>query len=166
MNRIILLVCRLILKILPLHYFSKLNIFIFKVMGHNIGNNVTIFSSTQILGLLKVYIGDNSFVGHECLFIGGGSIISIGKNCDISSRVSFVTGSHIIGNTNRRAGRGFSDDISIGNGVWIGYGVTILGGVTIGNGSIIAAGSVVNKDINANSLYGGVPAKFIKNLDI
>jgi acetyltransferase-like isoleucine patch superfamily enzyme len=53
--------------------------------------------------------------------------------------------------------------IIIGNDVYIGYNVTILGGVNIGDGSIIAAGSLVNKDVPKYTIYGGVPAKFIKN---
>ena len=47
--------------------------------------------------------------------------------------------------------------------VWIGANVKILGGVTIKTGSIVAAGAVVNTDTFENSIFGGVPAKFIKN---
>lgn len=53
--------------------------------------------------------------------------------------------------------------IIIGNDVYIGYNVTILGGVSIGDGAIIAANSLVNKNIPDHTIYGGVPAKFIKN---
>lgn len=52
--------------------------------------------------------------------------------------------------------------IKIGNHVWIGINATILKGVTIGDGAIIAAGAVVNKDVEENSLVGGVPAKILK----
>lgn len=57
-------------------------------------------------------------------------------------------------------------NIVIGNDVYIGYGVIVLGGVTIGDGSIIAAGSVVTKDVPPFTIYGGVPAKFIKKKEI
>ena len=53
--------------------------------------------------------------------------------------------------------------IIIGNHVWIGTNCIILKGVTIGDGCVIAAGSTVNKDIPANSLIAGNPAKVIKS---
>lgn len=52
--------------------------------------------------------------------------------------------------------------VTIGDNVWIGTGVTILDGVTIGNGAIVAAGAVVNRDVEENTIVGGVPAKMIK----
>ena len=54
--------------------------------------------------------------------------------------------------------------IVIGNDVWIGANAVILPGVTIGNHSVVAAGAVVTKDVPANTMVGGVPAKFIKNI--
>jgi acetyltransferase-like isoleucine patch superfamily enzyme len=52
--------------------------------------------------------------------------------------------------------------IIIGNHVWVGMNATILKGVTIGDGAIIAAGSIVTKDVKANTLVGGVPARILK----
>lgn len=58
--------------------------------------------------------------------------------------------------------KGIDEKIVIENDVWIGFGSIILGGVKIGQGSIIAAGSVVTKDVLPFSIYGGVPAKKIR----
>ena len=113
---------------------------------------------------VKLIIGSNTFIGNETYILGGDSTVSIGCNCDISSRVTIVTGTHKIGTMERAAGSGYSKDIKIGNGVWIGVGVIILGGVEIGDGSIIAAGAVVNTNIPNGVIYGGVPAKYIKKI--
>lgn len=53
-----------------------------------------------------------------------------------------------------------------GKNVWIGAHATVLQGVTIGDNAIIAAGAVVTKDVPANAIVGGVPAKFIKSIEI
>ena len=56
--------------------------------------------------------------------------------------------------------------IVLGKNVWIGSNSTILQGVTIGDGAIIAAGSVVTKDVAANTIVGGVPARFIRDINV
>lgn len=85
--------------------------------------------------------------------------IEIGEDCMISKRV-------IIRDSNNhkilRDGYIESNPIIIGNHVWIGMGAMILSGVTIGDGAVVAAGAVVNKDVPANCIVGGVPAKVLK----
>ena len=54
--------------------------------------------------------------------------------------------------------------IVLGRNVWIGSNATILQGVTIGDNAVVAAGAVVTKDVAANTVVGGVPAKFIKSI--
>lgn len=56
----------------------------------------------------------------------------------------------------------FPAPIKIGRRVWIGAHATVLPGVTIGDNAVIAAGAVVTKDVPANAVVGGVPAKIIK----
>jgi maltose O-acetyltransferase len=149
-------IVNIILNILPGSRFFGLKRFLLKIAGVVVGENVRVMR-VRIEGV-KLLIGDNTFIGDETLITGGESTVLIGKNCDISSRVNIVTGSHRIGSIERAAGEGYAEDIVIGDGVWIGIGVTILSGVNIGEGVVIAAGAVVTKDIPAGVLVAGVPS--------
>lgn len=142
---------------------SKFKVSLLNIQHHNIAKSVRLMR-IRAQGI-KLKISERTFIGDETIFCGAkGTIISIGSDCDISSKVSFVTGTHEINNLNiaKAAGVGYGQDIIVEDGVWIGYGCTVLGGVTIGKGAIIAAGAVVTSNIPPFSIYGGIPAKFIK----
>ena len=53
----------------------------------------------------------------------------------------------------------------IGKNAWIGAGATILPGVTVGENAVVAAAAVVTKDVPANAIVGGNPAKLIKMIE-
>ena len=55
--------------------------------------------------------------------------------------------------------------IKIGKNVWIGSNAAVLPGVTIGDNAVIGAGAVVTKDVPANRIAAGVPAKVIKRIN-
>ena len=154
-----------LIRPLPLTGVHGVKRFLIRLAGVRAGRNVRVVSSAKFVTPF-VEIGENSFIGHECLLIAAhGSTIRIGKNVDFGPRCLIVTGTHEIGPTTHRAGTGQARDIVIGDGVWVGAGTTILAGVTVGEGSILAAGSVVAKDVEANVLAGGNPAKAIRALD-
>lgn len=67
--------------------------------------------------------------------------------------------------TNRNQGLEKALPIKIGDNCWFGANVSVMPGVTIGEGCVIAAGAVVTKDMPANSLIAGVPAKVIKTIE-
>ena len=69
-------------------------------------------------------------------------------------------------NTPQKRGGMIFHLIHIGKNVWLGANVTVLPGVTIGDGAIIAAGAVVTKDVPANMVAAGVPAKVIREVNI
>ncbi|EHQ28712.1 acyltransferase [Mucilaginibacter paludis] len=121
----------------------------------------------------KVVIGKNFYIGRDS-FIE--SDVVIGNNVIWANRVALVGryDHHYqqIGVPIRLASQirdqdynwlGLNNLTIIEDDVWVGYGVTIMSGVTIKAGSIIAAGSVVTRDVEPYSIYGGVPAKKIKN---
>jgi maltose O-acetyltransferase len=133
----------------------------------NLGKNVSICGQGWIFGRGKLHIGDNTWVSPRVLFYTHlYAHISIGNNCDIGPGVNFVVGSHEVSiSSERRAGIGMANSISIGNGCWIGTGAIILDGVTIDDGCVIGAGSIVTKNVKKNSLAAGVPAVIKKEFD-
>lgn len=130
-------------------------------IGYEIGENTKIVGPIFCTGTLC--IGENCWIGCNLTVHGNGSVI-IGDNCDIAPDVTFFTGGHIVGTTERRAGVGESYKIAVGNGTWIGGRSTILGNTTIGDGCVVAACACVVGDVEKNVLTGGVPAKKIRDL--
>lgn len=96
-------------------------------------------------------------------------LISIGDNVEIASGVKLVTHDAIHGVLSRKDPEGTYPEsigcIDIGSNCFIGAGTVILGNVKIGDNVVIGAGSLVNKDLPANSVCGGVPAKVLGSFD-
>lgn len=107
----------------------------------------------------NITIGKNVFINSGCCFQDQGGI-EIGDNVLIGQQVVIATLNHDL-IPSKRANM-LPAPIKIGNGVWIGAHATILAGVTIGDGAVVAAGAVVTKDVPANTVVGGVPAKILK----
>nr|WP_285849381.1 DapH/DapD/GlmU-related protein [Niallia taxi] len=82
----------------------------------------------------------------------------------IGPDVGIYTAGHAIKPKGRNKS-GYGIPITVGNDVWIGGSCVILAGITIGDNSIVAAGSVVTKDVPANTVVAGNPAKVIKSID-
>ena len=89
--------------------------------------------------------------------------ITIDDDVLIGPKVSLVTEQHPL--VPSRRGELGTKPIHIKRNVWIGAGATILPGVTVGENSVVAAGAVVSKDVPANCVAGGIPAKVIKNIN-
>jgi acetyltransferase-like isoleucine patch superfamily enzyme len=106
----------------------------------------------------QMTLGKRVFTNHSltCMAIGG---ISIGDGTMIGPNVIIATDNHDLNNKMILKCK----KVEIGNNVWIGAGVRILPGVHIGDNAVIGAGAVVTKDVEANTVVAGVPAKFIKN---
>ena len=107
-------------------------------------------------------IGKNVFINSCCQFQDQGGI-TIGDGTLVGPKTVIATLNHHM-DPSKRANL-FPKPVVIGKNVWIGANVTILPGVTIGDGAIIAAGAVVNKNVEANTVVGGVPAKLIKQIE-
>lgn len=111
----------------------------------------------------EISVGNYTGIGQFCHLRGFGGI-EIGEWCQISSYVTIVTVNHQI-NGKKYYNNIEHKPVKIGNNVWIGTKAVILPGVEIGDNSIIAAGAVVTKNVEKNTIFGGVPAKLIKRIN-
>lgn len=111
----------------------------------------------------NIHIGNN-FIANFNLTILDEAPVTIGDNVFIGPNVSIYTACHPIEAEARNTGVEWAEPVTIGNSVWIGGSATILPGVTIGDNCVIGAGSVVTKDVEADTVVGGNPAKVIKRI--
>jgi acetyltransferase-like isoleucine patch superfamily enzyme len=113
-------------------------------------------------------IGERSFIGHQSA-IAVAQAVSIGADSYIAGGVRIQDNDgHPIDPERRRRGLPVDENqirpVSIGKNVWVGARVQILKGVTIGDNAIVGAGSVVTKNVPANTIVGGSPARVIRSL--
>ena len=111
--------------------------------GKNIklGKNVFINSGCHFQDQGGITIDDGVLIGHNAV------LATLNHNQDPEKRDNLLPA-----------------PIHIGRKVWQGANVTVLPGVTIGDNAIVAAGAVVTKDVEPNTVVGGVPAKIIKRI--
>jgi len=113
----------------------------------------------------NLIIGDGSHIG-DYTIIDLVNHVTLGREVAIGPNCTLYTHDHEYMNKEVAAWKGglISKPITIEDGAWVGSGVTILPGVVIGKRAVIAAGSVVTKNVEAESIYGGIPAKLIKKI--
>ena len=133
-----------------------------ELIGQDLDQNFGLFPPFYTDCGINTHIGKSVFINSGCHFQDQGGVY-IGEHSFIGHNVIFATLNHDM-NPYTRADT-HPKPIHIGKRVWIGSGVIILPGVTIGDNAVIAAGSVVSKDVEADAIYGGNPAKFIKRID-
>ena len=111
----------------------------------------------------EVSIGEKTVMGEECT-ISAYQHVSIGAQCIVADRVMLIDFDHNVAEIERpiRVQGIYKRDVRVGNNVWIGYGAQILRGVTVGDNAIIGASAVVSKDVPANAVVAGVPARVIR----
>lgn len=164
MNTIRLNIVNYIFPFLPETKCFSLKTKLLRWSGAHIGKKVRICSSVKIYGSGEIIIGDDVWIGHQCLLVTT-SKISIGSHIDIAPKVYIGTGTHKIDKEGLHSAGDYQNiDVIIKDGVWLCTGCTILPGVIIGTKSIVAAGAVVNKNVDPFSIVGGVPAKTIKKI--
>jgi acetyltransferase-like isoleucine patch superfamily enzyme len=111
----------------------------------------------------EVVIGPKTVLGQECT-ISAYQHVRIGEQCVIADRAMFIDFDHgaVEVELPIRVQGIYKRDVDIGSNVWIGYGACILRGVQVGDNAVIGTNSVVTRDVPANAVVGGVPARIIR----
>lgn len=132
-----------------------------EITGREVSSSVQVLTPFNTDFGANIKIGEGVFINKGCMIVDLGGV-EIEDNVLIGPRVNLLSVNHP---TDIKSRRGvILKKVRIKKNAWIGASVTVCPGVTIGENSIIGAGSVVTKDVKDNSVYAGVPAKFIKNI--
>ncbi len=111
----------------------------------------------------NITVGARTFVNYHLTALDVAAI-TIGEDCQIGPNVQLLTPTHPVEPQPRRDKLEAARPITIGDNVWIGGGAIVCPGVTIGDNSVIGAGAVVTKDVPANVVAVGNPARPVRSL--
>lgn len=144
------------------HSQEELRAFMSRLTGKPVDETFKMFPPFYTDFGKNITIGRRVFINAGCHFQDHGGV-TLGDGCLIGHNVVFATLDH--GTAPEDRGAMYPAPIRLGKNVWVGSNSTILRGVTVGDNAIIAAGSVVTKDVVANTVVGGVPARHIRDID-
>jgi acetyltransferase-like isoleucine patch superfamily enzyme len=130
-----------------------------EITGSPIHDSTTVFPPFYTNFGRSIRLGKNVFINHACSFLDIGGI-TIEDDVQIGPRVNLTSENHPLDPVDRKTL--LLSPIVIKRNAWIGAGATILAGVTIGENAIVAAGAVVSRDVPANTIVAGIPAKVVK----
>lgn len=141
-----------------LHNAYKWRASILRMFGGKVGKYTKIRASSKFHYPWKVSIGDYSWIGDNVKFYSLDEI-HVGSNCVVSQESYLCTGSHNIKDPHFGL---ITKPIVIKDGAWVASDVFVYPGITINEKAVVAARSTVTKDIPANEVHAGSPAKYIK----
>lgn len=131
-----------------------------------VGSNVFIGKNVNLKNIQKLTIGSNVSI-HSFNYLDAYGSIYIGDNVSIANHCTIISSDHTWSDKNIpiKYNKVLKKPITIKEDVWVAAGCRILGDVTIESRVVVGAGAVVNRDLDKNFLYAGVPAKKIKKLN-
>ncbi len=133
-----------------------------ELFGYSVPQSLRVFPPFYADFGKNISVGEHVFINACCHFQDHGGV-TLGDRCQIGHNVVFATLNH--GLQPEERGHTWPAPIVLGRNVWVGSNATLLQGITIGDNAVVAAGAVVTKDVPANTVVGGVPAKCIKKID-
>ena len=130
------------------------------LFGENLGEGAIVQPPLKGVCFDMVHIGKGVIIMPDCLMMSRGGI-TIEDGAMIAANVQLISNNHDLHDRQIL----ICKPVHIGKNAWIGAGATILPGVTVGENAVVAAAAVVTKDVPANAIVGGNPAKLIKMID-
>lgn len=134
-----------------------------KILG-GIGEGSQIESPFHCVYGQNIYIGDHVFINVHCAILDCNEV-RIGHHVMIGPYVQIYTPAHDLRAAERIQGWEVAQPISIGENVWIGGGAILLPGVKVGRNAVVGAGAVVSRDVPANTVVAGNPARVIREIE-
>lgn len=141
---------------------DEIRTYLAEIIGEPVDESTTVFTPFHTNVGKFIELGRNVFINHGCSFLDLGGII-IEDDVMIGPRVNITSENHPVETEKRKTL--VPAAVTIKRNAWIGANATILPGVTVDTNSVVAAGAVVTKDVPANTVVAGVPAKTIKQIE-
>ena len=138
---------------------EEMRLLLSQITGTEIDRSTAVFPPFHVNYGRHTKIGRNVFLNFDCVFLDFGGI-TIEDGVFIAPKVSLLTEGHPLMPEKRHSLT--VAPIRLRTNAWIGANATIMQGVTVGENAVVAAGAIVTKDVPANSVVGGIPAKVIK----
>lgn len=137
---------------------------ILKDLFGSTGKNISIEPDFRCDYGSNIHVGENFYANFNCVILDVCEV-RIGNNALLGPAVQIYTATHPLDYIERNSGLENGKPVTIGDNVWLGGACVIMPGITIGNNAVIAAGAVVTKDVPANTVVGGNPAKVLKEIN-
>ena len=141
-------------------YTEEYNNLVKELFIGNIGEGSMVMPPLNCVCANQVKIGKNVLIMNNCLMMSRGGI-TIDDDVMIAANAQLISNNHDLHDHQLL----LCKPVHICRNAWIGAGATILPGVTVGENAVVAAGAVATKDVAPNTIVGGNPAKFIKNIN-
>jgi len=133
-----------------------------ELIGQELDAGTTVFAPFYTNFGRHITIGRSVFINHACTFLDLGGI-TIEDDVQIGPKVNIITENHPTDPAHRKTL--LLSPVLIKRNAWLGTAATILPGVTVGENAVVAAGAEVHKDVAANTIVGGIPARVLKTIE-